>query len=73
MTEPIATLFTSGKGLDNSDWLTLLGQQIWLPTESHTQTELQQIDGQAKKVHRAEVPTEYLVPLSLAKGVINAR
>ncbi|MFM7013809.1 MAG: type IV pilus biogenesis protein PilM [Actinomycetota bacterium] len=67
--EPISRLFTSGKGLDNSEWLTLLGQKIWLPAESHVQGEYHHMVSKDKKNQKYAVPSEYLVPLALAKGV----
>jgi type IV pilus assembly protein PilM len=69
--EPISHLLTSGRGLDNSEWLTLLGQQIWLPTESHTIESA--IVSNSGKVERGTVPTEFLVAYSLARGVNDGR
>lgn len=66
---PITKLTTSGNGLDNSSWLTMLGQRIWLPAESHVQTEDYRDRSGSLKSHAIVVPTSYLVPLALAKAV----
>ena len=69
--EPISTLLTSGKGLDNSEWLTLLGQQIWLPSESHTL--LVPYRKRSRKTETISLPTQFLVAFSLAGGALHAK
>lgn len=68
--DPISTLLTSGEGLDNSEWLTVLGQQIWLPSESHTLSE--DYKSSSGKIKRISVPNQFLVALSMAKGARRA-